>query len=97
MLIAPTNTGGGLVATLVRPEPSFEEAAQIQKFWEENYERLLNEYPEQFVAVEPSTGKVVAANKDLAILVYDLRDRGLDARTDVAIQLISPRSHSLLL
>lgn len=85
------------MATSVRPEASFEEAIQIQKFWEANYERLLKEYPEQFVAVRPESGEVVASNRDMAMLVYELRDRGIDARADVAIQFISARSASLLL
>lgn len=83
--------------TLVRPEPSFEEAAEIQKFWEANYSRLLKQYPEQFVAVKPDTGEVVVADGDLASLVYKLRDLNLDPRTDVAIEFITAEARTLLL
>jgi len=84
-------------ATLERPEPSFEEAESIQRYWETHYQELLGDYAEQFVAVDFRSGKVVANNPDLAMLAYELRDRGIDIRTDVAIQFISSRSASLLL
>ncbi len=79
----------------VRPEPSFEEAARIRQFWSEHYGEFLRLYPEQFVAVKD--GEVVAANHDLAFLVYELRDKRLDPRTDVAIEFITARSHSFIL
>lgn len=85
------------MATLARPEPSFEEADRIQKFWEDNYQTLLKDYSEHYVAVQIDSGEVVAANRDLALLFYDLRDKGVDPKRDVAIQFISPRSASLLL
>lgn len=78
-----------------RPEPSFEEAERIQQFWDEHYRELLGEFPEQFVAVRD--GRVVASNRDLALLFYELRALGLDAQRDVAIQFISATSASLLL
>ena len=83
--------------TLVQPEPSFEEAAEIQRFWEDNHERLLAEFPERFVAADPATGDVIASNLDLALLIYELRDRGLDPRTDVAIEFITARAAKLIL
>ena len=83
------------VSTLARPEPSFEESKRIHAFWLEHQDEFLARYPEQFVAVKD--GNVVAANPDLAMLFYELRDLGLNARTDVAIQLISSRAASLLL
>ncbi len=79
----------------VRPEPSMAEASSIEKFWEQHYQELLKDYPEQFVAVRD--GKVIASDSDLAMLVSDLRDRGIDARTAVAIQFISAASASLQL
>lgn len=89
-----------MTATALHPEPSFEEAAGIQQFWEQNYKRMLKEYPEQYVAarfVHGRPAEVVAANPDLAMLTYELRDKGIDVRTDVAIQFISAGSASLLL
>ncbi len=79
----------------IRPEPSIEEARQIQEFWNEHHTEFLARYPEQFVAVKDET--VVASNRDLAVLVDQLRQMGLDPRTDVAIEFISAKSGSLLL
>ncbi|MBI5949891.1 MAG: hypothetical protein HY875_17275 [Chloroflexi bacterium] len=79
----------------VSPKPSLAEAASIQAFWDKHYRELLQEYPEQFVAVKD--GKVIAADSDLATLVEELRARGIDVRTDVAIQFISAGSASLQL
>jgi len=84
-----------MTAALVRPQLSLDEAARIQQFWVDHYKELLSQYPEMFVAVRDE--KVVAANRDLALLVYDLRDKRLDPRTDVAIEFISAHSASLLL
>lgn len=84
-----------MATTLVRPEPSFEEVAEIRRFWEANYQRLLKDYAENFVAVKD--GQVVAFDPDLANLVYKLRELHLDPRTDVAIEFLSAEAHSLLL
>lgn len=80
---------------LVLPDPPLAEAAAIQRYWEQHHQELIQKYPEMFVAVKD--GKVVAANSDLALLVYDLRDRGLDPRADVAIEYISEKASTLLL
>ncbi|HEY5475957.1 MAG TPA: DUF5678 domain-containing protein [Tepidiformaceae bacterium] len=77
------------------PQPGLQESARIQRFWNDHYAELLAQHPEQFVAVKDD--KVVAAADDLALLYYQLRDMGLDARTDVAIEYISSKSASLLL
>jgi hypothetical protein len=82
-------------APSITPDPSFDEAMELQRFWDAHYAELLATYPEQFVAVKD--GRVVATNTDLALLVYELRDHGIDARTDVAIQFITAKSGSLLL
>ncbi|MFN8507408.1 MAG: hypothetical protein U0547_07565 [Dehalococcoidia bacterium] len=76
---------------------SYRQASETQRFWDENYDRLLEKFAEEFVAVRIPSGEVVAHNPDMALLVYDLRDKGLDARADVAIQYVSTRSASLLL
>lgn len=79
----------------VQAEPSLEESRAIQAFWDHHYDELLAQYPEQFVAVKDE--KVVAADADLARLVYKLRDLNLDPRTDVAIEYISSESSKLIL
>ena len=80
---------------LSQPEPSLEEAQRILRFWEEHYGEFLRRYPEQFVAVRD--GEVVAANPDLAMLVYHLREMGLSPRSDVAIEFITEKAARLLL
>jgi len=84
-----------MTRSLLRPEPSVEEAKRIERFWDEHYDELLDQYPEKYVAVRD--GLVVASHEDLALLVYALRDMGLDARRDVAIEFISSRTATLLL
>ncbi len=84
-------------ATLPRPDPGFAEAEEIQRFWDDNFDELLKQYPERFVAVDLESHEVVASNPDLVMLFYELRDQGLDARADVAIQFVSSWSGSLLL
>ncbi len=84
-----------MASRAILPEPSFKEAEEIQQFWNEHHEELLERYPEQFVAVKD--GEVVAANADLALLVYELRDMSLDPRTDVAIEFVTATLGSQLL
>lgn len=83
-----------LSTTLVSPE-RLREAEETQDFWNEHYAEFLEKYPEQFVAVRD--GAVVAANPDLAFLVYELRDLELNPRDDVAINFITAKAHSLIL
>ncbi len=80
---------------LVMPQPGLDEAQELRRFWESQHDRLIGEYPEQFVAVR--VGEVIASNSDLAMLVYALRDMGLDPRTDVWIEFITAKAGSLLL
>ncbi len=84
-----------LPPTLDRPQPGVEEARAIHEFWAEHIEAFREKYPDRFVAVRDD--KVVADNADLVMLVYRLRDLGLDARTDVAIEFISAGPANLLL
>jgi hypothetical protein len=73
-------------------KPAFEKREREDQFWSRNYERLLAEYPERFVAA--LDGKVIAASRTLTELDTTLRQRGLSPR-DVAIQWIS-QSHACL-
>jgi hypothetical protein len=81
--------------TLADTDPRMDEARQIREFWAQHHDELLAVYPEQFVAVKD--GEVVAANPDLAMLVYELRDKRLDPRKDVLIEFITARASTLLL
>lgn len=85
------------MATTVHAEPSFEESEAIQEFWNENYQRLLRAYPEQFVAVDRASGEVVAAEAELETLVTDLEARNLDPVRDVLIEFLTATAGSLIL
>ncbi len=47
-------------------------------FWREHYSRLLEQFPDQFVAVHD--GRVVATSTDLQDILRALDERGLDPR-----------------
>lgn len=79
----------------LQPEPNLAEAKAIQEFWDAHYAELVRDYPDQFVAVRG--GEVIAAGSELSLLVNELGSRGIDARTDVAIEFISLRSGRLVL
>ena len=85
------------MATVKIPEAGWAEFMRIQHFWNDNYERFLREYPEQFVAINPKTGVVVAFNPDLGLLIDELREHGLQSPEDVAIEWISEQSRHLIL
>ena len=73
----------------------FEDAAKPLLFLRENYARLLNDYPERFVAVKG--GEVVASELDLGRLWLTLQGMGLNVRTEVSLHFISAGSASMLL
>lgn len=77
-------------------EARYGDAAAIQRYWDANYERLLNEYREEFVAVRLPSGEIVAHRSGLPALIDDLRARGLTT-DEVAIEFISSRAGSLSL
>lgn len=83
------------MTTLLRPEPSWDEAERIRAFWNDNYEALLKRFPDQFVAVKD--GEVAVSDQDLVNLVAKLREAGLDPRTDVDIEYIGTKLRTLLL
>lgn len=86
-----------MLGTALEPEPGFEEADRIQRFWNENYAGFRERFPDHFVAVSRQSNQVVASNRDLALLVCELRERGLDVRTDVAIEFIPAGARNLFL
>ena len=57
---------------------AFAEARREQAFWEEHYQRLVQEYPDQFVAVRD--GAVVATGKNLDDLSASIEAAGLGLR-----------------
>ena len=56
---------------------ALQEAAEADAFWSSQYGRLLKTYPDQFVAVTRSDGKVVAVDADLDRLIELVKARGL--------------------
>lgn len=83
------------MATLLHPEPGWEEADRIRTFWNDNYATLLKRFPDQFVAVKD--GEVAVSDHDLINLVAKLREAGLDPRTVVNIEYIGSKLRALLL
>ena len=65
-----------------------------RRFWEENYDRILERYPEQFVAVRD--GEVVAAQPELEALLARLSELGLGA-PDVTIEFVTAEPQKLYL
>jgi Family of unknown function (DUF5678) len=81
--------------------PSLEEAGQAwdaaeaeQAFWSEHYGELLEQYPDQFVAVRE--GKVIAANPDLQQLLRSLKQQGIEPR-DVWLRFLATDPRRLML
>jgi hypothetical protein len=55
---------------------AWDAAEREQVFWQEHYRELLQQYPDQFVAVRD--GQVVAAHPDLQPLLKKLKHQGID-------------------
>ncbi len=83
--------------TALDPNPGFDEANRVQRFWTENYAELSARFPDRFVAVSRATNEVVATNKDLTLLVDGLRDKGFDPQTDVSIDFVAAGERNLFL
>lgn len=82
-------------STLEEPIPSLAEAQAARAFWDAHRDELVRRYAGQFVAAQNE--EVIASDPDLASLVGRLTSRGLNTRTDVAIEFIAPNQYSLLL
>ena len=85
------------MTTIDAPEVSWEEAMRREKFWNDNYEWLLANYREQYVAVDPNDGSVVASNEELVFLINELKRCGFHPPRDVAVRLVSDRFHTMIL
>ena len=86
-----------MLGTAWKPEPGFEEADRIQVFWNDNYAEFRRRFPDQFVAVSRQSNEIVASNRDLTLLVGELREQRLDVRTEVAIEFIAAGARNLFL
>lgn len=76
--------------------PSFEDLEREQRFWNDNYDRLIREYPDHYVAVLLGDWSVVATNPELTGILSDLRTKGV-ALEDVSVQFVSETMKSLIL
>jgi len=70
------------------------EARADQDFWERNYQRFLELYPDKFVAAHD--GDAVAADADLQQLVQLIEAKGLDLK-EVRVRFITANPQFLLL
>jgi hypothetical protein len=55
---------------------AFREAEREDAFWKKNYKRLLQEYPDQFIAVW--AGDVIAVSPALEGMLQQLEELGID-------------------
>ena len=65
-----------------------------QSFWREHYGELLEQYPDQFVAVRE--GAVIAANPDLHQLLQSLKRQGIEP-TSVWLRFLATDPRRLML
>jgi hypothetical protein len=71
------------------------EAAELEQgFWREHYGELVQQYPDQFVAVRD--GHVVAANPDLQQLFRSLKHQGIRP-TQVWLRFLATDPRRLML
>lgn len=77
-----------------RARHALEEARVDQEFWEKNYQRFLELYPDKFVVVYDN--EVVAADSDLQQILQLMEAKGLD-RHRVRVRFITANPQFLLL
>jgi hypothetical protein len=64
------------IPSLEDASEAWDEAEREQSFWRDHYSELLQQYPDQFVAVRDGT--VVATNPDLYQLLDSLKHQGIE-------------------
>ena len=80
--------------TLRKATSAWQQAEADREFWAKNYERMLEEYADHFVAVRG--GQVVAAERELPTLVNKLEAQSIDM-SDVTVQFVTRDPGSLYL
>jgi hypothetical protein len=65
----------------------WEKAEAVQRYWNDHYRDLLEEYPEEFVAMQDE--RVVASHSSLPALIDILHQHGIDVARDVSIRFIT--------
>jgi hypothetical protein len=83
-------------ASLLDLEDALRESEREATFWAAHVQEHQGRYPEQFVAVAPETGEVIAVASDLQDLVQSLRERGLTL-SDVWSRFIPAEGHEFIL
>jgi hypothetical protein len=81
------------VPPLDRADLKQEERAREQRFWAEHFARLVQAYPDQFVAVHDN--HVVAARPDLLQLLDAFAAKGL-SREDVWVKFLTTNPRRVL-
>jgi hypothetical protein len=76
-----------------RDDPAWQDAERERAFWQEQHDKFLHLYPDQFVAVK--NGRVVVVSYDLRDLIADLSKQGL-APTDVWLHFFATATHAAL-
>jgi len=79
---------------LDRAKDAFEQAREEQDFWEKNYQRFLELYPDKFVAV--SNAEVIVADEDLQKIIQLIEAKGLEL-ANVKIRFVTANPQFLLL
>ena len=64
-----------------------EQMARIRAFWEEHTAEFLEQYPDQFVAIDIDAGAAIATDPDLLALTATIREMGLTP-TDLAVEFM---------
>ena len=82
------------MATLLKT--LFEELDCKREFWDQHYGRFLEEFPDQFVAVDKA-GEVVLTSPSLAGMLDGLEQAGLDVVNDVDVEYITTKWNTLIL
>ena len=77
-------------------KPLLDELARKTAFWDLNYRKFLDQYPDQFVAVNKS-GEVVLTSPDLVDLVHRLERAGLWPGGEVDFEYITTKWDTLIL
>jgi hypothetical protein len=80
--------------SLEEAQEAWEAAEREQDFWRHHYAELLQQYPDQFVAVRD--GAVVAANPDLRLLLESLKHQGIEP-TAVWVRFLATDPRRLML
>ena len=81
------------IPSLEEAQDAWEAADAEQNFWRDHYGELLQQYPDQFVAVRE--GLVVARNPDLQQLFQSLKHQGIEP-TQVWVRFLATDPRRLM-